>query len=73
MTPPPNPNTDAPTSWEVWTELVIPAAGALASPAFTGTPTGITKTHVGLGNVGAGLRAEIAALAERIARGEPQQ
>ena len=23
----------------------------LASPAFTGTPTGITKTHVGLGNV----------------------
>ncbi len=23
----------------------------LASPAFTGTPTGITATHVGLGNV----------------------
>ena len=23
----------------------------LASPAFTGTPTGVTATHVGLGNV----------------------
>lgn len=31
------------------TELALKAP--LASPAFTGTPTGITKSHVGLGNV----------------------
>ena len=29
----------------------LDAKAPLASPAFTGTPTGITKTHVGLGNV----------------------
>lgn len=29
----------------------IPTKAPLASPAFTGTPTGVTKTHVGLGNV----------------------
>lgn len=29
----------------------LAAKAPLASPAFTGTPTGITKTHVGLGNV----------------------
>jgi len=29
----------------------IAARAPLASPAFTGTPTGITKGHVGLGNV----------------------
>lgn len=29
----------------------LDAKAPLASPAFTGTPTGITKAHVGLGNV----------------------
>ena len=29
----------------------LAAKAPLASPAFTGTPTGITKAHVGLGNV----------------------
>ena len=29
----------------------LSAKAPLASPAFTGTPTGITKAHVGLGNV----------------------
>jgi hypothetical protein len=29
----------------------LAAKAPLASPAFTGTPTGITKSHVGLGNV----------------------
>jgi hypothetical protein len=29
----------------------LDAKAPLASPAFTGTPTGITKSHVGLGNV----------------------
>lgn len=29
----------------------LDAKSPLASPAFTGTPTGITKAHVGLGNV----------------------
>ncbi len=29
----------------------LAATAPLESPAFTGTPTGITKTHVGLGNV----------------------
>lgn len=29
----------------------LAAKAPLASPAFTGTPTGVTKTHVGLGNV----------------------
>jgi len=29
----------------------LAAKAPLASPAFTGTPTGITKTHVGLSNV----------------------
>lgn len=29
----------------------LAAKAPLASPAFTGTPTGITKTHVGLGSV----------------------
>lgn len=32
-------------------QTAIDAKAPLASPAFTGTPTGITKTHVGLGNV----------------------
>lgn len=31
--------------------IAVAALAPLASPAFTGTPTGITKTHVGLGNV----------------------
>lgn len=30
---------------------LLAAKAPLASPAFTGTPTGITKAHVGLGNV----------------------
>lgn len=32
-------------------DTALSAKAPLASPAFTGTPTGITKTHVGLGNV----------------------
>jgi hypothetical protein len=32
-------------------QAALDAKAPLASPAFTGTPTGITKTHVGLGNV----------------------
>lgn len=32
-------------------QTAIDAKAPLASPAFTGTPTGITKAHVGLGNV----------------------
>lgn len=32
-------------------QTAIDAKAPLASPAFTGTPTGITKSHVGLGNV----------------------
>lgn len=31
-------------------QTALDAKAPLASPAFTGTPTGITKTHVGLGN-----------------------
>lgn len=33
------------------TDTLLAAKAPLASPAFTGTPTGITKSHVGLGNV----------------------
>lgn len=33
------------------TNAAIALKAPLASPAFTGTPTGITKAHVGLGNV----------------------
>ena len=33
------------------TSAVLSAKAPLASPAFTGTPTGLTKAHVGLGNV----------------------
>lgn len=33
------------------TQAELDTKASLASPAFTGTPTGITKTHVGLGNV----------------------
>ena len=33
------------------TQAALNAKAPLASPAFTGTPTGITKSHVGLGNV----------------------
>jgi hypothetical protein len=33
------------------TQTALDLKAPLASPAFTGTPTGITKTHVGLGNV----------------------
>ncbi len=33
------------------TQTALDAKAPLASPAFTGTPTGITKAHVGLGNV----------------------
>lgn len=33
------------------TQAALALKAPLASPAFTGTPTGITKTHVGLGNV----------------------
>jgi hypothetical protein len=33
------------------TDTLLAAKAPLASPAFTGTPTGITKAHVGLGNV----------------------
>lgn len=32
-------------------DAALVAKAPLSSPAFTGTPTGITKTHVGLGNV----------------------
>jgi len=32
-------------------EAALASYAPLASPAFTGTPTGITKAHVGLGNV----------------------
>jgi hypothetical protein len=32
-------------------QTALDAKAPLASPAFTGTPTGITKTHVGLGSV----------------------
>lgn len=32
-------------------DTALAAKAPLASPAFTGTPTGITKAHVGLGNV----------------------
>lgn len=32
-------------------DTALAAKAPLASPAFTGTPTGITKSHVGLGNV----------------------
>lgn len=38
-----------PVSTATTTQLNLKAP--LASPAFTGTPTGITKAHVGLGNV----------------------
>lgn len=40
-------NDDASFAATVTTALALKAP--LASPAFTGTPTGITKTHVGLG------------------------
>lgn len=33
------------------TQTALDLKAPLASPAFTGTPTGITKSHVGLGNV----------------------
>lgn len=33
------------------TDTLLAAKAPLASPAFTGTPTGITAAHVGLGNV----------------------
>lgn len=33
------------------TQTALNLKAPLASPAFTGTPTGITKAHVGLGNV----------------------
>jgi hypothetical protein len=33
------------------TQTALDLKAPLASPAFTGTPTGITKAHVGLGNV----------------------
>jgi len=32
-------------------DTALAAKAPLQSPAFTGTPTGITKAHVGLGNV----------------------
>ncbi len=42
-------NDDANFAATVTAALALKAP--LVSPAFTGTPTGITKTHVGLGNV----------------------
>lgn len=42
-------NDDA--SFAATVTALLAAKAPLASPAFTGTPTGITKTHVGLGNV----------------------
>lgn len=32
-------------------QVALDSKAPLASPAFTGTPTGVTKAHVGLGNV----------------------
>jgi hypothetical protein len=40
-----------PTSDVTGLDAALAAKAPLASPAFTGTPTGITKAHVGLGNV----------------------
>lgn len=42
-------DANKPVSTATTTQLNLKAP--LASPAFTGTPTGITKAHVGLGNV----------------------
>lgn len=42
-------DANKPVSAATTTQLNLKAP--LASPAFTGTPTGITKAHVGLGNV----------------------
>lgn len=42
-------DANKPVSTATTTQLNLKAP--LASPAFTGTPTGITKTHVGLANV----------------------
>lgn len=48
-----NNDTTIPTSAAVTGAVTagVASKAPLASPAFTGTPTGITKTHVGLGNV----------------------
>lgn len=37
--------------WADGVDTTLDGKAPLASPAFTGTPTGITKTHVGLGSV----------------------
>lgn len=42
-------DANKPVSTDTTAQLNLKAP--LASPAFTGTPTGITKAHVGLGNV----------------------
>lgn len=43
--------TDASKPVSTATQTALNLKAPLASPAFTGTPTGITKAHVGLGNV----------------------
>lgn len=43
--------TDANKPISTATQTALNLKAPLASPAFTGTPTGITKTHVGLSNV----------------------
>lgn len=43
--------TDAAKPVSTATQSALDLKAPLASPAFTGTPTGITKSHVGLGNV----------------------
>lgn len=45
---------DGTTAWNALPYVTLPdiaLKAPIASPAFTGTPTGITKAHVGLGNV----------------------
>lgn len=44
-------STATATSTAYATNTALALKAPLASPAFTGTPTGITKTHVGLANV----------------------
>lgn len=46
-----NNTSDAAKPISTATQTALNAKAPLASPAFTGTPTGITKAHVGLGNV----------------------
>ena len=65
----PNPSFAADMATQAELDAVsatVATKAPLASPAFTGTPTGITKTHVGLGNVDNTSDATVAAAVQTL-------